>query len=300
MNIKNTLLKVPAAVCCLFLFIQSVQSQAACTPVVYAFRHSEDVNGPPTALTPIGTEHANLYIEMIKSLEFTQNYCPVAAVYAVDPAKPDGSTGTTNPYFTARPLANIVMNAEPIIEIEGHKIGEFLGHGEAPLLLSAITDDLTNNDSVALFWTSQGMPDLANVLNVNSDIPADKPKPPRNAAYVFQWVATSNSLTPWTPTSVPHYVQCFNVKPDTLPDPSHPDRTPDFSSYKYYCGIAYNAENNPNLGGSPDEAYPVGNKILDQYLYKLHGRICNLANLNTSEPIAGYYGFCTSASKPPF
>jgi hypothetical protein len=60
----------------------------------HAFRHAEDVNGPPTALTPIGTKHANLYIEMITSLEVTQNYCPVAAVYAVNPIKPDGSVGT--------------------------------------------------------------------------------------------------------------------------------------------------------------------------------------------------------------
>src|SRR5262249_31402226 len=133
-NIKNTLLKVPAAVCCLSLFSQSAQSQAAqppCTPVVYAFRHAEDVNGPPTALTSIGTEHANLYIEMITSLEVTQNYCPVATVYAVNPIKPDGSFGTTNPYFTARPLANIVMNKEPIIKVADQRIGELLKNGEA-------------------------------------------------------------------------------------------------------------------------------------------------------------------------
>jgi hypothetical protein len=254
MNIKNTLLKVPAAVCCLFLLSQSAQSQAAappCTPVVYVFRHAEDVNGPPTALTPIGTEHANLYIEMVKSLEVTRIYCPVAAVYAVNPIKPDGSVGTTNPYFTARPLANIVMNKEPIIEIENHRIGEFFVNGEDRLLSSAIKNELTNNDSVALFWTSQGIPSLAKVLNMNSDIPAE-PKPPRNAAYVFEWV--NLSLTPWTPSSVPHYIQCFNVKPLSLPDPSNPTAVPDFSSYKYYCGIGYNAENyNPDLGGTPSK-----------------------------------------------
>src|SRR5215813_9427666 len=174
-NIKNIVLKVPAAVCCLFLFSQSAQSQAAqppCTPVVYAFRHAEDVNGPPTALTPIGTEHANLYIEMITSLEVTQNYCPVATVYAVNPIKPDGSVGTTNPYFTARPLANIVMNKEPIIKVADQRIGELLKNGEANFLLFAIKSDLTNNESVALFWTSQGIPRLAKVLNVNSEIPA--------------------------------------------------------------------------------------------------------------------------------
>jgi hypothetical protein len=33
-----------------------------------------------------------------------------------------------------------------------------------------------------------------------------------------------------------------------------------------------------NLGGSPSEPYPVGNKILPEYLYELHGRICDLAS----------------------
>src|SRR5215469_9820954 len=296
MNIKSTLL---TAVCCLFLFSQGAQSQTApppCTPVVYAFRHAEDVNGPPTALTPIGTEHANLYIEMITNLEVTQNYCPVGTVYAVNPTKPDGSVGTTNPYFTARPLANIMMNKEPIIKVAGLRIGELLVNGEATFLLSAIKNDLANNESVALFWTSQGIPRLAKILNVDSEIPS-VPKPPRNAAYVFQWVETSLSLTPWTPRSVPHYIECFNVKPLSLPDPSKPKAVPDFSAYKYYCGIGYDAENyNPSLGGSPSEPYPVGNKILPEYLYKLHGRICDLANLDTSEPIKGYYGFCTSGS----
>jgi hypothetical protein len=237
-NITNTLPKVPAGLCCLFLFSQSAQSQTAppsCTPVLYAFRHAEDVNGPPTALTPIGTEHANLYIEMITSLEVTQNYCPVATVYAVSPKKPDGSDGTTNPYFTARPLG--------------------------------------------------------------SYIPA-VPKPPRNAAHIFQWVETSRPLTPWRPKSVPNYIECYQCKALITTGPSKSTAVPNFSSYKYYCGIEYNFENySPDLGGNPSKLYPVGNKILREYLYELHGKICDLANLNLSEPITGYYGFCTSGSK---
>src|SRR6516225_9076923 len=54
-----------------------------CTPVVYAFRHAEDSNNPvtpfpclpgsridcTTVLKPVGMTHANLYVEMITSLE---------------------------------------------------------------------------------------------------------------------------------------------------------------------------------------------------------------------------------------
>jgi hypothetical protein len=40
----------------------------------------------------------------------------VTKVYSISRIRPDDSIGTTNPYFTARPLANIVMNLDPIEE----------------------------------------------------------------------------------------------------------------------------------------------------------------------------------------
>lgn len=121
-NTANTLLYVLAGFVSLSLFFSS-PAAAACTPVVYAFRHTEDLNGPPTKLTPVGMEHANLYIEMITAFELTTNYCPVKFVYSVNQVKPGGEAGTT--YFTARPLANIVMNLDPIIEIDNKRIDEF-------------------------------------------------------------------------------------------------------------------------------------------------------------------------------
>ncbi len=101
---KHTLIYSLVICCTLSSFARPSASYATCTPVVYAFRHAEDLNGPPTVLTPVGMEHANLYIEMITAFELTKNYCPVKFVYSVNQLKPGGETGTTNPYFTARPL----------------------------------------------------------------------------------------------------------------------------------------------------------------------------------------------------
>jgi hypothetical protein len=64
---KYTLIYSLVIFCSLSSFASPRASSATCTPVVYAFRYAEDID---TALTPVGMEHANLYIEMIKSLEF--------------------------------------------------------------------------------------------------------------------------------------------------------------------------------------------------------------------------------------
>jgi hypothetical protein len=188
---KNTLMNA-AVGGCLLLFSENAVAQ--CVPVVYAFRHAEDLDprvtslatytdqtapsntGNPHSLTKIGAQHANLYVEMIRSLEITQDYCAVGTVYALHPRKPDGTYGTTNPYYTARPLANIVMNANPIISIGTHRLGSMLVDGEGPLLKNAILNDLMNNGvSVALFWDSEGLHALGNALSDGSDIPAKTP-----------------------------------------------------------------------------------------------------------------------------
>src|SRR5882672_11350122 len=77
--------------------ISAANTSLGCTPAVYAFRHGEDSKTAvapfpclpgssakcTTALTPVGMLHANLYLEMVKSLELTQNLCPIKYVYAV-------------------------------------------------------------------------------------------------------------------------------------------------------------------------------------------------------------------------
>jgi hypothetical protein len=282
---------------CLLLFSENAVAQ--CVPVVYAFRHAEDLDprvtslatytdqtapsntGNPHSLTKIGAQHANLYVEMIRSLEITQNYCAVGTVYALHPKKPDGTYGTTNPYYTARPLANIVMNANPIISVQNLRLGSMLVNGEEQPLKDAILNGLNNGLSIALFWDSEGLHALGNALSVGSNIP-DKAlgtTPPRNAAYIFEFKL--GVLNPWTPTSTPQYIQCFNWH-----------RSDGFSTHTYYCGDT----TNPNLGGTPDKLPPDGNQIANADLYRLHGRICHLI---LTPPGSGYYGNCESAAKPP-
>jgi hypothetical protein len=291
-----------AAIAGCFLLI-SENAVAQCVPVVYAFRHAEDLDpvtdhhpdytddtppsngGNPHSLTRIGALHANLYVEMVRILEIAQDYCPVSTVYAIHPKKPDGTYGTTNPYYTGRPLANAVMNDNPIISVDNLRLGSMLANGEAQPLNLAILDVVTNDArSVALFWDSEGLHALGNVLSVGSNIPdkAAGTTPPRNAAYIFEF--RNGALQPWTPTSTPQYIQCFNW--DIVQRK--------FSTHTNYCGNT----TNPNLGGTPDKAPPQGNLILSADLYRLHGRICDKNDLSPP-PSGNYYGTCESATKPP-
>ena len=166
------------------LLLISESAIAQCVPVVYAFRHAEDLDpvtddlpeytdntppsnsGKPHSLTRIGALHANLYVEMVRSLEIAQDYCFVSTVYAIHPKKPDGNYGTTNPYYTGRPLANDVMDDNPIISVNNLRLGSMLVNGEAEPLKSAILIVLMNARSVALFWDSEGLHALGNALSV--------------------------------------------------------------------------------------------------------------------------------------
>jgi hypothetical protein len=290
MNTKYALMSVAIGGGLLFITESAI---AQCVPVVYAFRHAEDLappqlpeytdntppsnSGNPHSLTRIGALHANLYVEMIRSLEITQNYCAVNKVYAIHPKKPDGTYGTTNPYYTARPLANIVMNDNPVISVENLRLGSMLQNGEATPLHNAIINVLNTNRSVALFWDSEGLHALGIVLNVNSNIPdkAAGTTPPRNAAYILEF--SGGEIKPWLPSVPPQYIQCFNWDPN--------QKT--FSTHTYYCGNTH-----PNLGGTPDKPPSQGgNLIANADLYRLHGRICSN---NTSVDHT-----CESATKPP-
>jgi hypothetical protein len=95
-------------ICGVFLVAGECAAQAEfipCTPVVYAFRHAEDSNGPPPYLTGEGVQHADLYPSMISDFQALHNYCPVGFVYSMYNVNPNKDPGTPNPYATAAPLA---------------------------------------------------------------------------------------------------------------------------------------------------------------------------------------------------
>jgi len=228
----------------------------------------------PNELKPVGMEHASLYVEMITAFQIIKDYCPVGAVYAVSRIKPGGIIGTTNPFFTARPLATVIMNANPIEKIDNLPIDEFLEPSNigAVRFRDVMLDKVEQGKSVALFWTSDGLPDLGEAIAPGFNIPAT-PKPPRNAAYIFKYNGSEGFIASPEPNAD---VQCFNW--------ANFRAAGDMSSYKYWCGNI----NNGNLSDGDD---------LKPYLYKLHGRICDTSTLTpVTEP--GYYGYCTSASSP--
>ena len=128
-----------------------------------------------TKLKPTGTEHANLYVEMITRFENLKNYCPVATVYSVNPVLPTGGGGTNNPFYTARPLANTVMNADPIIRIGGMKLDELLTQVTPQMLRTELVNRMKLG-SAAVFWTSDGYTNLARLSFRTSKVFQSKTK----------------------------------------------------------------------------------------------------------------------------
>ena len=161
-----------------------------------------DPKSPP-ALTTVGNTHADFYPGMIRQLEkppFT--HCPVARVFSMwDRNK----AGTTNPYQTALPLAQDVGGLSAVPEMTFTDVNQKKYYlceyaGDPPCEQSAgITPDGTSahlnalagypgdstphlrlylyayfqanpNKSVALFYTSQGMPGVAKVLGGSSSL----------------------------------------------------------------------------------------------------------------------------------
>ena len=242
LSIRNVLSSSLVSFFSLLLFTSSASAQTACTPVVYAFRHAEDESSAvpayacfpgstvkcTTKLKPTGTEHANLYVEMITSFESIKNYCPVATVYSVNPVLPTGGGGTNNPFYTARPLANTVMNANPIITIGGMNLDEFLTEVTPSILLGELKSKMASG-SAAVFWTSDGLHDLGNAIVPGSEVIPVKNKslgvPPRNAVYVFEYDAEHDVFV--APSNSTQDVQCFNWATFRA--------VGDVSSTKYYC-----------------------------------------------------------------
>ena len=140
-------------------FTASVQAQD-CIPAVYAFRHAEDFNppeeskpdgGPYGFLSRTGAAHADLYPEMIKTLETLEGYCPVTRVYAASPTGADGKAkdvidydGAVNSFCTARPLAKSLSEKQkwivPNFRVEKSSNNPLCTNAETGVIKGILTD----------------------------------------------------------------------------------------------------------------------------------------------------------------
>jgi hypothetical protein len=283
----------------------SAVAEFPCTAVIYLFRHAEDAApGPDTKtildgvtysskLLPWGDAHAALYNDMITSLGtlFNGTLCPVGKVYAVNPTKPNGQLGSTNPYKTAQPLALLTMDANPIITMGQKRIDEHFGPGGVTPheLRAAYAPILRDGLSVAFFWTSQGLPDLALAINSAFPIPAD-PKPLRNSVFMYKYFF--DFLDPVGAGEPPDprikwydkYRQCFNYNPNRKQGKFSPvDGTNAERPGEFYC--------------SKSGKLPI---IPTNDLWQLRGRICDTTSgfhalpSNAFSGYGEYYGYCTS------
>jgi hypothetical protein len=176
-HIKQLLISLFA----LGIFYSNAAQAQFCTPTIYLFRHAEDQNG----LTSVGRTHANLYPMMINQLQITATACAVQRVFAMWDRN---GHGTENPYYTALPLAQAVggMSYVPemyVTDMDNHKyyLCEYpmdppceqepgfdrnaLSNSSLYSYLSAYFQKHTDA-SVAIFYTSQGMPAVSGVLGV--------------------------------------------------------------------------------------------------------------------------------------
>ncbi|MFM8442380.1 MAG: hypothetical protein ACKN9W_03435 [Methylococcus sp.] len=249
-----------------------------CKPVAYVFRHGEERGGGVEGnnLYPVGNTHAGLYPAMLESFKpVNKNYCPVRWVYAVSIYKPDGSLGTSNPYYTALPLAESAMGigANPITKIGNRRLGEFLENGERNLFVDDIRSKLSpGGSSVAIFWTRQGMGRLAQALFTGGNIPVGNNTPRRNSMYIFKYDVQNKILYKQSSK----WIQCFNFDP----------YSGDFSDSKYHC---LNSGNLLDIQ-QREKGFSLGN----DELANLRGKICDSEELDhLADPLALFQGSCT-------
>jgi hypothetical protein len=268
------------------VFLAGAGAASACTPVAYLFRHAEDVNqvkSEPFGLTlsTSGVAHADLYIGMIDKFQQEKpQYCPIRAVYALNPIKSDGSWGTSNPYWTADPLAQTaettMQDRNAIISVQGMKLTEFLDHGEGAKFLEEIKGKINNQQSVAIFWTSQGMCKVATTLGPalpGYDCVASKP--PRNSFFRFNY----NLATQVFNTITTKYTQCFNYNANG----------DSFTPNIYYCQFSYNLTDWKDKVGFKNNLQQIEGRICDTSApdptCKLSGRSSPWSNHRSSRRV---------------
>jgi hypothetical protein len=267
---------------------------SACDPVVYLFRHAEEKPGGELAntLLRVGQQHAELYPSMIEG--FQANNCPVSSVYTMSSYNANGSIGTTNPYYTAYPSASVLPQKKPQDIIGDRKLFEFLPKEESAFLAdikSKLTDSQGASHSVAIFWSSQGMCTVAEMLGSNlPNYNCDSTKPPRNSFYVFAYDTSSQTFT-----RTGNYLQCFNFNPSVsgpLEDKFSFDLYMGFPAgfvpAQYYCPASGNLAENDDpayksvFGTTGDKATKTpaanGSITAPELSTLLRGQVCDVDN----------------------
>ena len=275
---KAGLMKPLWTVVCILLVFCAATSIASfaqqCNAVAYLFRHAEDLNGIKktwpfqVTLATSGQAHAQLYIEMMNKFQQQNFSCPVKVVYALNPRNFDGSNGTSNPYWTAEPLAQMAQatldstleNANAIITVQVMddtlKLTEYLNHGEGQQFVDDIKGRLNNQQSVAIFWTSQGMCAVAERLGVDLPTPytcdeVDPKKPPRNSVFQFDYSVSGGKFT-----NVTEYAQCFNFNADPTVN--------SFTNGTYYCQYSFNLQDWEGIAGFSNKLQKISGRICDK------------------------------------
>lgn len=322
MNMGTRLIYVLAPFCSLVL---QAQAQPACTPVVYAFRHAEDSNSLtyPNTLTKTGLRHADLYVSMIDNINapLGTNYCAVTQVYSINLKKADGTGNTTNPFFTARPLAISKMDgADPLQKVSSgsasYALLEYLGNFPDPSkntssnpFVPSYTTNVANalratlvttaqaGGSSAIFWTSQGLHVLGGaIINADSNVP-QKNIDDGAAAPFTKYVVFPAGTPIGTPPRNAVYIFPYNATKAGFDDVttfnqhvqcynwtiSSPDSDTAFRA-DYWCGNS----NYGDLGGNPKST----SLISDANLACVHATICSIDTLTKAG--SAYYGSCPS------
>ena len=334
MNTTTRLVRALVPLWLLALHAPTSMAQAACTPMVYAFRHAEDSNHLkyPNTLTKTGLRHADLYVSMLNNINAAlgSNHCPVTKVYAINTTKADGISGNTwNPFLTAIPLAKSRMaGAEPIQNVSSYKLLEFLDNNPDPRTntaskpffasyttptASALRAELVrtattlDGQSSAIFGTSQGLHILSGaIIGAESRVPQKNIDDGKTPATLVVFKAGTPIGTP--PRNAA-YLFAYNKDKNGFDDVvAKATSAYPFSNLHVQCynwtitspdsATAFRA----NFWCGDDEFGDLGgnpkvtSQICDAALASVRAQICNTDTLMKKG--SAYYGYCINNETP--
>lgn len=231
---------------------------------------------------------------------------------------PNNGSSSTNPLCTNAETGNIegvLTEHDPQMFINGVGLDEYLnGPGglddPGALLRAALLDTAENNQSSAIFWTSQGLHALGNaIINGDSVVPEKPPKgdpergniPGRNAVYIFTPKDTDNPSMGFKDTSL-DYFQCFNWTNYKSDSETGRIRTNNWCGRSDGTKLGGEMENDKTctLEGLKTDNFLCVNQILPENLpggggEQINGKICNTDPESgfIADGYADYVGYCT-------